>query len=380
MDEVQLAEAMQRLADELMSAQPVGDDQLARNFDITSAEVELTLRAVPQTDGGARFVVAGGSATEATESNTHRLRLALTLRSSVGHGSQPLADGPENTSAADLSVVKTDKTGSIARYDRSGAIEPLSRELLRHRIADTFSGGYLTVIAIIQGVALGILLSTTQHQFSEKTTLASHLMVAGQGLATFAAIVIVTQQYLILAALVRWTPTALDTLIPYALGVGEIGAALLVGDVASWWTSFAVLLLVAIGAFAYSLLRGNANVFGDMPAIQKQYLSSLKLQILACAALAAVCITIGLLDFVGVRATWLYALAPIAVLTGGVLIEIAGNRDQDDVFVRSGIPWWSFRSAQEDGTAADSEGGASPKQPNAQATPADTSAGSETQA
>jgi hypothetical protein len=378
-DGFQIADALRNLAEELASVEVADGGSEARTLEVTSAEIELAVRAVSRADGSVGFVVTSEPGAKASESNAHRLRLALNLRGSVSQSTEPLVDDADNQ---DLLAGKNDVSASASRYDRSGAIEPLSREILRRRISDTFSGGYLTVIAIIQGVALGILLSTIQHQFSEATTLPSHLTVAGQGLATFAAIVIITQQYLILAALVRWTPTALDTVIPYALGAGEIGISLLVGHIATWWASFAVLLLVAIGAFSYSLIRGNANVFGDLIAIHRQYRDSLKLQIVVCTALAVVCVTISLLSSLSVRATWLYVIAPIVVLIGGVLIEIAGDRDKDDIFAKNGIPWWSFRLT-DDGRArlaqrkgSEKNRSASPEQASTHATLAEADADS----
>jgi hypothetical protein len=44
------------------------------------------------------------------------------------------------------------------------------------------------------------------------------------------AILIVSYQYVWLSTVMRWTPTFLDTLVPYALGAAEIIPAILIAS------------------------------------------------------------------------------------------------------------------------------------------------------
>lgn len=226
--------------------------------------------------------------------------------------------------------------------DRSGAIERLEIPVLKRRLVDVFSAGYLTVIAIIQGVAFGILLMSADHAWLQHTSATARIIVVSQAVAALAAIIVVTHQYLILTAIVRWTPTALDTAIPYALGVGEIGASLLVGSDVLWWSSVAVLFLVSIGAFWYSRIRANEKVFGDHLDFHDQFHDSLLLQILACAASLLLCAAIAALSYYRLGPPSIYAATPWFVTAGGVTVEVLGDRDQDDVFVSNEIPWWTF--------------------------------------
>jgi hypothetical protein len=70
--------------------------------------------------------------------------------------------------------------------------------------------------------------------------------LAFQALVTIVGIIIVTHKYIATAAMVRWNPTTLDTLVPYLIGLGEISAALLIGHQSSWWFAISFWLLTAI--------------------------------------------------------------------------------------------------------------------------------------
>jgi hypothetical protein len=104
-------------------------------------------------------------------------------------------------------------------------VESFSPAVLRRRAAEVFPAGYLTLIAIIQGVALGTAIVATQQQLLSQHGTLERLTVEAQALGVFMAIVIITHRYLVLTVNARRTPTIFDTLIPYALGVGEISAA-----------------------------------------------------------------------------------------------------------------------------------------------------------
>src|SRR5690349_15451887 len=83
-------------------------------------------------------------------------------------------------------------------------IEPLSQEVLKRRIIEVFPAGYLTMIAIIQGVALGAAIIATQQQLLDQRSAINRLTVGSQALAVFVAIVIITHRYLILTIDDRW--------------------------------------------------------------------------------------------------------------------------------------------------------------------------------
>jgi hypothetical protein len=76
-------------------------------------------------------------------------------------------------------------------------------------------------------------------------------------------VVVVTHRYVILTIMLRRMPTFFDTLIPYTLGLGEIGAAQLVGTIMAWWASILFFALSAIGVYAHSRIRTKPAVFGS---------------------------------------------------------------------------------------------------------------------
>ncbi len=158
--------------------------------------------------------------------------------------------------------------------------------ILRKRVAELFPGGYLTLIAIIQGVALGVLLNSVNSQVFSASTPLHRLTAAAQAFGVLAAIVIITHRYFLLTATVRWGPTVLDTFFPYALGVGEVSAALLIGNNAGWWAAVSVLFLAAVSSFAHTLARATDEMFGGLDLLRAQFRHAIKLQLRNCSVLA----------------------------------------------------------------------------------------------
>jgi hypothetical protein len=56
------------------------------------------------------------------------------------------------------------------------------------------------------------------------------IAVLGECVAGLSAILIVSYQYIWFSTVMRWTPTFLDTLVPYALGAAEIIPAILIAS------------------------------------------------------------------------------------------------------------------------------------------------------
>lgn len=146
----------------------------------------------------------------------------------------------------------------------------LTREGLEARLEELFSVGYLTLTAIIQGAAFGLLFLSVQPQLASFTWSAHTATVLVQAFATAMAIVIVTQEYLLLTQIARWTSTIFDTLIPYLLGFGEIWMALATGHSTSWWIALCSLCGGAVLAFSYTANRRSEPVPGWTIEIQDQ--------------------------------------------------------------------------------------------------------------
>ncbi|HXW46665.1 MAG TPA: hypothetical protein VEL03_17880, partial [Streptosporangiaceae bacterium] len=133
---------------------------------------------------------------------------------------------------------------------RQSSAEPqspdaLSLRVLFSRIEDNFATAYQTMTAIIQGVALVVLVSTSAHAIFGRASGSQVAIAASQAVTVFVVIIVTTDQYFQLAAATRWLPSTFDTAIPYLIGVGEAIAALSLGDNTRWW-----------GSIAWSLLAG----------------------------------------------------------------------------------------------------------------------------
>ncbi len=179
--------------------------------------------------------------------------------------------------------------------DPSDVIEALTLPVLRQRVSDVYREGYLTVLAIIQGVALGLLLSTTQQEWLHYSTLAYRIMIATESTGVFIAIIIVTHRYILLTVIGRWVPTVFDTLIPYALGVGEIGGALMIARNAAWWGSVCIFSIAGASSFAHSRIRMPAATFGDIHQLRERFLQITLRAIIILSLLIPISITIAIL-------------------------------------------------------------------------------------
>jgi len=107
--------------------------------------------------------------------------------------------------------------------------DPAGLRVLRDRISDNFATGYQTMTAIIQGVALVVLVTASAHAVFGTASSSEVATAASQAVAVFVIIIVTTDQFFQLAAATRWLPTTFDTAIPYLIGAGEATAALSLG-------------------------------------------------------------------------------------------------------------------------------------------------------
>lgn len=116
---------------------------------------------------------------------------------------------------------------------------------------------YLTLISIIQGVAFG---------FLAERTFSAHGTTAEQKIAfaiCFMMIVTVWHEYMVGSTIFTWTPTLLDSVIPFAIGMTEF--QLIAGAQAgtrSFLTRLGVFLSVGTAAYAnwmFHARRGTTN-------------------------------------------------------------------------------------------------------------------------
>lgn len=227
-------------------------------------------------------------------------------------------------------------------------LERLTGQVLRKRVVDIFPAGYLTVMAIIQGVALGLLLEKViDHIFAHP------VVVLGQGIATFITIVVASYEYLWFTAIMRWTPTFLDTLVPYLLGVAEIVPALLVGRFDLWWICTVVLFAVGGLAFWHTIWRSSAAMFESPPPagqpaglpqdaclpVYNDLRRLLRLLVSSCAVMVVVGVAIYILMISAQMPGWTQPVLPWIVTASATLIVVLSEVTLRKFYRDYGLPW-----------------------------------------
>jgi hypothetical protein len=122
---------------------------------------------------------------------------------------------------------------------RGEAIEALTHDVLVRRSLEVSPNGFITIVSIIQGVALALLAENTFDKPS--------LLVALQSIALLLVFVCVFYWYLTLSVLIRWAPSFMDCFLPFAIGGLEIPPAYFLGNARAWnlwlamlWSGLAV--------------------------------------------------------------------------------------------------------------------------------------------
>ncbi|WP_250031181.1 hypothetical protein [Paractinoplanes maris] len=109
---------------------------------------------------------------------------------------------------------------------RGEGIEALTHDVLIRRSLEMSPNGFITIVSIIQGVALALL--------AEKTFDDPSVLVGLQAVALLLIFVCVFYWYLTLSVLIRWAPSFLDCFLPFAIGGLEIPPAYFLGDARAW--------------------------------------------------------------------------------------------------------------------------------------------------
>jgi hypothetical protein len=148
---------------------------------------------------------------------------------------------------------------AFERPVRGGAIQALSREVLIQRSLQVSSSGFITIISIIQGVALALL---AQNTFPSPSPL-----VGAQSVSLLLVFVAVFYFYLSLSVLLRWAPSFLDCFLPFVIAGLEIPPAFFLGNVAAWngWLS-ALWLFTSAGLFITIKWSPPSHFGGDREA------------------------------------------------------------------------------------------------------------------
>jgi len=127
---------------------------------------------------------------------------------------------------------------------------PPAPERVSQRLKEQFAPAYLTLTSIIQGVALTALAVRVE-------TLYPHFGVVEWVLAvaTFLVLIDIWHEYLMTVLVYTWTPTLLDTLVPFGFLAAELFLAHFINDLRPWLLCYGLVALVGVGAWLQGQLR-----------------------------------------------------------------------------------------------------------------------------
>jgi hypothetical protein len=224
-----------------------------------------------------------------------------------------------------------------AAYSHRAVLDPLTADVLVRRTSDTFPSGYLTLIAIIQGVALGIWLTSALPLILGSPDALHRIAVLGECVAGLSTILIVSYQYLWFSTVMRWTPTFLDTLVPYALGVAEIIPAILIVSSFRWWTSVTVFMLVATGALVHTIYRSAENMFPGMSLVYYRIRRLLARLSWCCVLIMVLSALTAILIAATSAPVWLIAVMPWVITAIGLVMVVLTERCLATVYADYGV-------------------------------------------
>jgi hypothetical protein len=146
--------------------------------------------------------------------------------------------------------------GEFGPVGRGEAIQALSREVLIRRSLDISPSGFITIISIIQGVALGLL---AQNTFPKPTVLGGI-----QSVTLLLVFVSVFYYYLTMSVLLRWAPSFLDCFLPFVIASLEIPPAFFLGNSVAWNAWLAGFWFLTMGGLMITTKWSPASHFGTV--------------------------------------------------------------------------------------------------------------------
>jgi hypothetical protein len=197
------------------------------------------------------------------------------------------------------------------------------------RSGETFTASYFSTLGIIQNFTLGgLALRLLEFFFAQPCALLENcpaihtpydgMLVFGQAIGTFLAVVLITGEYTWWTLIVRRSPKYRDVLIPYSLGIAEFVAAMQVNNLdGRWFTLMALLGSVGVIARLYAQYDSrDARLFHECAWLQPLLIRNLNI--------GTVCIILMVIVFSVARfiwgkvivgdPVWIYSLACFYVL------------------------------------------------------------------
>jgi len=171
---------------------------------------------------------------------------------------------------------------------------PLNTEEFKSRIAESFPSAYLTIISIIQGVALGLLATNSFGYIKDPCLPETWVRFLPYSFMSFLTIIVVTYEYTWFVGVFRWSPRIWDTIIPFALGFSAIGPIFYLTNPKIWW--FLTAAFCGFGALGFfnTLWNCRQNMFDKNKKVYIRVRNTLKSDILIALIAALICIFAGL--------------------------------------------------------------------------------------
>lgn len=183
---------------------------------------------------------------------------------------------------------------------------PLNTEEFKSRIAESFPGAYLTIISIIQGVALGLLAANTFGYIKDPALAEPWARFLPYSAMSFLIIIVVSYEYTWFVGVFKWSPRIWDTIIPFALGFSEIGPIFYLTNPKIWW--FLTAAFCGFGALGFSNTLWNCRqpMFEGNDQAYNRVRNTLKWDIFIALIAALICVFAGVFYSASMKVLYWY--------------------------------------------------------------------------
>jgi len=209
-------------------------------------------------------------------------------------------ESKESEAAETLNVAADDSIED----ENEPVFDPLNKELLKERMSTNFPGTYLTMVSVIQGVAVGILTQNTL-DFFNKSDIASFLHILPFALVSLLAIMIVSFEYVWFTGIYRWSIKFWDVVTPIMLGITEVSTLFFLNEPAYWWLAHSIFTLFGTLAFFRTYLNCDKKMFSSQTLVG--YTQDSLFDYIERDIVKSMCITASasIVCFIGFRLFWM---------------------------------------------------------------------------
>jgi hypothetical protein len=178
--------------------------------------------------------------------------------------------------------------------------EELTVENYFKRASSIFPSVYLTIISIIQGVALGILGYNIFSRFNAQDIRPNWESIIPYSIISFITIIIVSYEYTWFIGIFRWRPRVLDILIPVSLGFFEFIPMFFLEYPDKWWIFTSIFCLIGAIAFLYTISNCKENKFRTCKQVYPKVRKELWGNVIISLSAFLYCFIVGILVLIKV--------------------------------------------------------------------------------